>query len=283
MNGEVCITGLVPPAAGAARLAHCLTWLLSELASRCRRTRAASGVLAFTCTGPRTPTPLARALSLFFDLALQDAGLICDHVRRRSGREPAACRWPGFWLEGATSAYWRPDYFIRGVLPPLGRVAPRKLLVLAEEREAFVPARPAPLAARIRRTWADTLEVLAGVDDAALTQLLGEDEQGFLASMLVLVHAQPVARVLPRPSLESSYRRHETLVAELAPLAEGARLPVAWHALWRLPPGMTCGEPGGGRWLRYPAVSVVVAARPFAPARPGSALEATGGVTSEAG
>jgi hypothetical protein len=56
---------------------------------------------------------------------------------------------------------------------------------------------------------------------------------------------------------------------------------VARQSLWRLPPGMTCGEPGQEPWLRYPAVSFVVAARPFVPARPGSAREATDGVKSE--
>ena len=117
---------------------------------------------------------------------------------------------------------------------PTGRAARRKLVVLAEERQVLVPARPVKLAGRIRRAWVRGLEVLGGVDAASLPQLLDQGEQGFLANMLLLVHAQPAAKVLPRPSLEASYRRHEALVAGLAGLGEEARLPVTWHALWRL-------------------------------------------------
>jgi hypothetical protein len=269
MNGEVCITGLVPPAAGGASLAHCLTGLLRELASRCRRTHDSTGVLLFTCTGPRTPTPLAGVLALCFDLMLRDPGLIRAHLRRRLRREPAPGRWPALWLEGTTQ-----EYPLRGVPFPTGRPAHRKLVLLAEERQVLVPARPVKLAGRIRRAWARGLEVLGGVDAAALPRLLDEGEQGFLASMLVLVHTQPAAKILPRPSLEASYRRHETLVAGLAGLGQDARWPVTWHAVWRLPPGMSWGEPGHERWLRYPAVSFVVAARPFAPTSPGGGPEA---------
>ena len=269
-NGEVCITGLVPPVAGGARLAQCLTWLVREFASHCRRIHARSHVLAFTYTGPRTATLLARQLSQFFDLALQDAELIREHVRRRSRREPAPCQWPAFWLEGATY-----EYPLRTAPPPLGRVAPRKLLVLAEERQVFVPARPGKPAHGVGRTWTDGLEMFASLDETGLTRLLDEDEQGFLANMLVLVHAQPAAKLTARPSLEASYRRHEALVASLAPLGDAARLPVAWHALWRLPPGLTWAEPGQDRWLRYPAVSFVVAARPFEPASTDGGREAT--------
>jgi hypothetical protein len=269
MNGEVCITGLAPPPPGAARLAHGLAGLLRELASRCRRTHEGTGVLLFTCTGPRTPTPLAGVLALCFDLMLQDPALIRAHLRRRLGREPAPGRWPALWLEGTTL-----EYPLRGVPLPTGRPARRKLVLVAEEHQVLVPARPLTLAGRVRRAWARSLEVLGGVDAATLPELLGEGEQGFLASMLVLVHAQPPAEVLPRPSLEASYRRHETLVAGLARLGEEARWPVTWHALWRLPPGMTWGEPGQERWLRYPAVSFVVAARPFPSTAPGGEPDA---------
>lgn len=272
MNGEVCITGLAPPAAGGARLAHCLTGLLRELASRCRRSHEGTGILLFTCTGPRTATPLAGVLALCFDLMLQDPALIRAHLRRRLRREPTLGRWPALWLEGTTL-----EYALRGVPLPTGRAARRKLVLLAEERQVLVPARPVKLGGRMRRAWARSLEVLGGVDADALPRLLDEGEQGFLASMLVLVHAQPAGKALPRPSLEASYRRHEALVAGLAGLGEEARLPVTWHAVWRLPPGMTWSEPGQERWLRYPAISFVVAARPFAPTSPGGGRETTTG------
>jgi hypothetical protein len=46
---------------------------------------------------------------------------------------------------------------------------------------------------------------------------------------------------------------------------QGGRLrlegPVAWHALWRLPPAMTWSEPGEHAWMRY---SAAAAARPEA-------------------
>jgi hypothetical protein len=47
-NGEVCITGLTPPAPGLARLAHRLTWTLRSFASRCRRTFDGTGALEFS-------------------------------------------------------------------------------------------------------------------------------------------------------------------------------------------------------------------------------------------
>ena len=278
MNGEVCVTGLVPPAAGGASLAHCLTGLLRELASRCRRTHDGTGVLLFTCTGPRTPTPLAGVLALCFDLMLQDPALIRAHLRRRLGREPALGRWPALWLEGTTL-----EYPLRGVPLTTGRAARRKLVLLAEERQVLVPARPVKLAGPIRHAWARDLEVLGSVDATALPRLLDEGEQGFLASMLVLVHAHPAGKALPRPSLEASYQRHETLVASLTRLGEDARWPVIWHAVWRLPPGMTWGAPGQERWLRYPAASLVVAARPFAPTSPSGGLEAATGAGETVG
>ena len=80
---------------------------------------------------------------------------------------------------------------------------------------------------------------------------------------MVLVHARPAAKAEPRPPLEESYQRHEGLIAELAPRAQATGLPVVWHALWRLPPAMTWSEPGGKPWIRYPAVSLVAAVRPW--------------------
>jgi hypothetical protein len=260
LNGEACFAGLDPPFAGGGRLASCFAWLVRELASRCRRTHDATGAFALTCTGPRMLSTLAKTMSVSLDLALRDPRLIRERVRRRGG-DPAACRWPAFWLEGAVY-----DYVIRGdPFPPVGTQR-RKLVVLAEERQVFVPARAATLAAGVRRAWASGLDAVAGVDGEAFTGLLlDEDEHAFLANMLVIVHARPAANAQPRPPLEESYRRHEGLIAELAPSAQAAGLPVAWHALWRLPPAMTWSEPGGKgkQWMRYPAVSFAAAARPL--------------------
>jgi hypothetical protein len=109
------------------------------------------------------------------------------------------------------------------------------------------------------------LDVAAGVDAASLHGLLAEDEYAFAVTMLVLVHAWPARAARPRASLEESWRRHERLMAELAPAAAAKGVPVAWHALWRLPPAMTWSEPGRDAWMRYPAVSVIAAVRPLGP------------------
>jgi hypothetical protein len=132
INGEVCIVGLLPPVSGGARLAHCLAWLLRAFASRCRSVYKGTEVLLFTYTGARTATTLVWALSLWFDLALQDPRLIRHHVRSRGGK-PTACHWPRLWLEGATY-----DCMGAGSVPaPPGEVK-HKLVVLAEERQIIV-------------------------------------------------------------------------------------------------------------------------------------------------
>lgn len=127
----------------------------------------------------------------------------------------------------------------------------------------FVPARAAKLAVGVHRAWASGLDALASVYGTAFTGLLDEDGHAFLVNMLVVVHARPATNAQPRLPLEESYRRHEALIAELAPSAQARALPVAWHALWRLPPAMTWSEPGGKPWMRYPAVSFVAAVRPL--------------------
>jgi len=166
------------------------------------------------------------------------------------------------WLEGAFH-----DYVIgRDPYPPAG--TPRgRLVVLVEERQVSVPARATPLAAGVHRAWERGLDAVAGIDGAAIAGLLADDERAFLLNMLVLVHTWPTAKVRPRPSLEESYQRHEALISELAPSAEKANLPLAWHALWRLPPAMTWSEPGQKPWLRYPAVSFAAAVRPLLASR----------------
>lgn len=257
LNGEACITGLDPPFAGGARLASCLTWLMRSFASHCRRTHDATGALAFECTGPRMPSTLAATMSVSFDLALCDPRLIRERVRRRGG-DPASIGWTAFWLEGLVY-----DYVIgRDPFPPVG-TRRRKLVVLAEERQVFVPARAAKLAAGVRRAWESGLDAVAGIEGAPFTGLLDEDEHAFLLNMLVLVHARPAANAQARPPLEESYRRHERLIAELAPSARAKGLPVEWHALWRLPPAMTWRELDAQSWMRYPAVSFVAVVRPL--------------------
>jgi hypothetical protein len=134
---------------------------------------------------------------------------------------------------------------------------------LAEERQVFVSARAAKLAAGVRRAWESGLDAVAGIEGAPFTGLLDEDEHAFLLTMLVVVHARPAANARPRLPLRESYRRHEALIADLAPPAQAKGLPVAWHALWRLPPAMMWSEPGGKPWMRYPAVSFVAAVRPL--------------------
>ena len=152
LNGDVIITGLVPPLPGGARLAHCLTWVLREFASRCRRTYDGTGVLAFTCAGPRTPSTLAQALSLWFDLALHDPRLVRERARSRGG-DPDACRWPALWLEGATF-----EYILPGARLHRGRAPRQKLLVLAEERQVRVAARSLDVSTRVTRAWSDGLD-----------------------------------------------------------------------------------------------------------------------------
>ena len=256
-NGEVCITGVDPPFAGGARLASCLTWLLRSFASRCRLTHDATGALAFTCTGPRTPSTLALSMAMSFDLALCDPKLIHARVLRRGG-DADEHRWPALWLEGSVHEY----VIGRDPFPPVGTPR-RKLVLLAEERQVFLPARGPAVGAGVLRAWAAGLDAVAGVDGDTLGGLLDEDEHGFALNMLVLAHAWPADTVRPRSALEESYRRHESVVAVLTSAAEKKGLPVAWHALWRLPPAMTWSEAGEKPWMRYPAVSFAAAVRPL--------------------
>jgi hypothetical protein len=206
------------------------------------------------------PSTLAVAMSVAFDLAFRDPRLIRERVRSRGG-DPGAGRWPTLWLEGTAH-----DYVIgRDPLPPAGTPR-RKLLVLAEERQVFVPTRRRRLGGGIRRAWESGLDAVAGAAFAPVGRL-DEDERAFLVNLLVLVHTYPPASARPRPPLEESYRRHEGLIGELATAADGKGLPVEWHALWRVPPAMTWSGPGREPWMRYPAVSFAAAVRPLRSAR----------------
>jgi hypothetical protein len=257
INGEACFAGLTPPPPGYTRLAHKLWWMFRAVASNCRCTHRDIGALLVEYSGPKTPTALARTLKWNFDLALFDASLIRQRIRQRGG-EPATSRWPTLWLEGTT-----PDVFLPGVPLDHRRPGLEKLILLAEERQVFVPTRSTKLAVSATRKWEDGLDVLNAVDEDAVAGALADDTPGYLANLFALVHRHPAGPPRPRPSLEQSYWRHVRLVAALSPSAEAKRLPVIWHALWRLPPSMTTVAPPGRPWLRYPAVSLVVGARPI--------------------
>jgi len=159
------------------------------------------------------------------------------------------------WLEEARFDYLLPDRPI-----PRPRDAPWKLVVLAQERQAFVPSGGSRVGAAVLRGWIRDLDVLAGVDRGLARKLLRPEQHGFMASILALVHEQPAARAQTRPDLDESLDRHEALVQSLRVPAEERDLPLAIHALWRVPPGLTWCEPGGDAWMRYPAVSFAIAA-----------------------
>ena len=255
LNGEVCIKGLNPPFKDCKRLAHTLIWLVRSFVSRCRRVHDVTGAFDPLFTSPRMPSTLDMNLSLSFDLALRDPRLISERVRRRGG-EPSACAWPEFWLEG------RVHHYILNHEPiPPGETRKPKIIILAETRQAVVSAQKKSLPTRLLGAWTRSLDVLTGVDEVAVSELLDGDEQGFLANILVLVHERPATRSKQRLPLEESYRRHESLITELNTSAQTEDLPVVWHALWRLPPAMTCGGSGEQPWMRYPAVSFAVAGR----------------------
>ena len=259
LNGEACVDGLLRPSAGCHRLAHCLMWIVHGYASRCRRAFDGTGALVFALHGPRTPTTLALEMSLWFDLALQDPALIREHLRHR-GCAPRPSATPRFWLEGATHE-WR----VRGSPILQGRAPRQKLVVLVEEHQVRVPTVNGTMPAAALKKWSAGLDALAAIDEATIAPIFatGETTPGFLACMLVLVHEQPGQRQSGRPALEASWRRQLDLIAQLAPIAGARCLPIVWHALWRLPSGMSWRDPEGRCSMRYPAVSFVVGARPL--------------------
>jgi hypothetical protein len=203
------------------------------------------------------PSTLALSMAMSFDLALRDPRLIRARVLRRGG-DAAAGSWPALWLEGSVYKY----VIGRDPFPPVGTPR-RKLVILAEEGQVFLPAWESAVGAGAKRAWAMGLDAVAGVDAETARGLLDEDEHAFVLNMLVLAHAWPAGAIHLRSTLEESYRRHESVIAELAPLAEARGLAVSWHALWRLPPAMTWSETGEKPWMRYPAVSFAAAVRPL--------------------
>jgi hypothetical protein len=234
-----------------------MIWLVRGFASICRTVFDATGALALLYSGPRTPTTLARQMSLRFDLALQDPSLIRDHLRHR-GCQSSLSLLPRIWLEGSTH-----EYLVRGRPLPPCRSPRQKLTILAEEQQVRVPAATGSVRAAIEKKWSASLNALVAIDEPAVADVISraEDEHGYFASHLVAVHEQPARESRPRPPVEESWRRHANLIAQLAPLAESSHLPIVWHALWRLPSSMTWTDEGGSRWMRYPAVSLVVGAR----------------------
>ena len=255
INGEVCIKGIVPPFSSGPMLAHCLTWLVREFASSCRRTFNGTGALAFLYYDDKSFTILALSMALMFDLALQDSRFIRDHIRWRGGNS-TDCEWPKFWLEGE-----RTEYLIPGVPLPRGRVKGQRFVIIADECQVFVPNQETKLCDSVIQKWSESLERLARVDEASIIQTLRKDEQAFLVNIMVLVHEHPPEKIQPRPTLEESFQRHEGLIAELAPIGEEKGLPVPWHALWKIPAGMKWKDPAGKSWMRYPAVSFVMGVR----------------------
>jgi hypothetical protein len=151
-----------------------------------------------------------------------------------------------------------------GSVPDRPGLMLHKIVVLAEERQIFVPAQGSGIRDAMLRKWMKGLEVLAGVDPEAVPRLR-EDEEGFLVNMFVMVHQQPAGRIRPCPLLEESRDRHKDLIAALAPSGDAKGLPITWHALWRLPSGMKWKDSAGDLWMRYPAVSFAMGIRRLRP------------------
>ncbi len=252
LNGEACIENLVPSESGGARLAEYLWWTLRELASHCRRVHHASGLIPFEFQGPRTPSAFANALDHWFDLALLDT-LSTRERARRLGAQLDAGEWPAYWVE-------RDD-----------------IVLIAEDRQVTISATPGRIAASVRTKWEACLSVVANAVRSGVPKAATKDRHTFLAGVVVAVHRHPPRELRTRPSLEDSLRRHEQIVTVLGQVAEATSTPVTWHALWRLPPGMTVtGPPVSEPWMRYPAVSLVASVLPGKPSlRVGSASTST--------
>ncbi len=147
--------------------------------------------------------PYREWMSLSFDLALRDPWLIRERVRRRGG-DPAGVHWPRLWLEGEAHEY----VIGRDPVPPVG-VPRRKLVVLAEERQTFVPARTGRLAAHIRRAWEQSLDAVASADRAFFDRFKlprygrRERTRAVLRAGASTVAAAPVHDVVnPAPALD---------------------------------------------------------------------------------
>ena len=242
INGEVCIENPVLSDPGGAKLVEHLWWTLRGLASHCRRVHDASGFIPFAIQGTRTPSVLAKALDRWFDLALMDPISIRERVRRL-GAHLESGKWPAYWVE-------RKD-----------------ILLLVDERQVVVPAAPGRTAAIVRKKWEACLRVVANAAATGIPEIAIKDKQAFLAGVLVAVHQQPPGKPRKRPSLDESLHRHEQLVTAIGQTRNSAPGATTWHALWRLPPGMSEADPPGSEaWMRYPAMSLIASILPAGPA-----------------
>lgn len=233
INGEACIENRVSSDSGGVKLTEYLWWTLRELASHCRHVYDATGFIPFEIQGPRTPSVLAKALDHWFDLALMDPISIRERVRRL-GAERDTSKWPAYWVE-------RED-----------------ILLLADERQVMIPAAPGRIAAGVRKKWEACLRAVGNAAKAGIPKAATKDKHAFLAGVLVAVHRQPTGESRKRPSLDDSLHRHEQLVTFIGQTAETLPGPFTWHALWRLPPGMTVAQPPSTKAsMLFPAVSVV--------------------------
>lgn len=241
INGEACIENLVPPDSGGAKLTEYLWWTLRELASHCRRVYDSSGFIPFEIHGPRTPSVLARALDHWFDLALMDPISIRERVRRL-GAELDTSKWPAYWVE-------RED-----------------ILLLADERQVTISAAPGRIAASIRKKWQACQRVVGDATKTGIPKAATKYKHAFFAGVLVAIHRQPPGEPRKRPSLDESLHRHEQLATAIGQTAKTQTGAATWHALWRLPPGMTVADPPGSEaWMRYPAMSLVASVSPGVP------------------
>ena len=233
INGEACIENLVSPDSGGTKLTEYLWWTLRELASHCRRVYDATGFIPFEIQGPRTPSVLAKALDHWFDLALMDPTSIRERVRRL-GAELDTSKCPAYWVE-------RED-----------------ILLLVEERQVTIPAVPGRIAASVRKKWETCQGIVSDAAKAGIPKTATKGKRAFLAGVMVAVHRQPTGEPRKRPNLDESIHRHEQFVTAIGKTAETLPGAFTWHALWRLPSGMTVANPPSTQaWILFPAVSVV--------------------------
>ena len=248
-NGEAVIDGVLRPRADLRPLSDWLSWNLRNFGSHCRGLFKQTGALSFRYRGRGTRTAFVRCLPNWDALVLKDTRAICHRLAERGADVPSRSL-PGLWMECEGHEYW----CVPGGRIPYGK--PRKftkLVIMAEERQVFVPARPTPLGEGTKRRWRESLGLLAALDPERLSAGLRHDEQGFLASVVVMVHRERSESAAAVPT-ERCYERHEALVSDLRAAAAEPAMPIAWDAVLRLPLALTCKG-------RFPAVSFAVAMR----------------------